>query len=78
MAGRERVEVDGHQLAAEHVVPATGPEPVRPPIEGLDGVAVWINREATTLTEIPQRALMIGGSAVGVEIGLFQVGIGCA
>ncbi len=29
------------------------------------------NREATTLREIPSRVVMIGGSAVGVELGLF-------
>ncbi len=32
---------------------------------------MWTNREATTLRDIPQRAVMIGGSAVGVELGLF-------
>jgi len=43
----------------------------RPPIAGLDQVPVWTNREATILREIPPRAVMIGGSAVGVELGQF-------
>lgn len=77
LAGPGRVEVDGQQLTAEHIVLATGSEPIRPPIEGLDDVEVWTNREATTLTEIPQRALLIGGSAVGVELGLFLARMGC-
>jgi dihydrolipoamide dehydrogenase len=39
-------------------------------------VEVWTNREATTLREIPRRAVMIGGSAVGVELGQFLARMG--
>ena len=38
-------------------------------MDGLDNVPVWTNREATTLTEIPDRVVMFGGSAVGSELG---------
>ena len=55
---------------------ATGSEPVRPPIDGLTDVPVWTNREATTLREIPGRVLMVGGSAVGVELGQFLARMG--
>jgi pyruvate/2-oxoglutarate dehydrogenase complex dihydrolipoamide dehydrogenase (E3) component len=65
------VEVDGTVLRAEHIVVATGSEAFVPPIPGLDEVTVWTNREATTLTDIPDRVVLIGGSAVGVELGLF-------
>ncbi|WP_165985228.1 NAD(P)/FAD-dependent oxidoreductase [Streptomyces sp. YIM 98790] len=71
LAGPGRVLADGRELTADHVILATGSEPVRPPVEGLDRVPVWTNREATTLTEIPRRAVLIGGSAVGVELGQF-------
>ena len=71
LAGPGVVEVDGQQLHADHVIIATGSEPVLPPIEGLDAVGAWTNREATTLRDIPQRAVLIGGSAVGVELGQF-------
>jgi dihydrolipoamide dehydrogenase len=76
LAGPGRVAVDGRQLAADHIILATGSDPVRPPIDGLDQVPVWTNREATTLTEIPRRALLIGGSAVGVELGQFLARMG--
>ncbi len=69
--GPGRVEAGGRTLSAEHIIVATGSDAVVPPIEGLDEVPVWTNREATTLREIPQRVVMIGGSAVGVELGLF-------
>jgi dihydrolipoamide dehydrogenase len=71
ITGPGTVEVDGQPLTAEHVVIATGSDPFVPPIPGLEQVPVWTNREATTLATIPRRAVMIGGSAVGVELGLF-------
>lgn len=71
ITGKGKVEVDGRTLTADNLIIATGTEAFIPPIDGMDSVPVWTNREATTLTEIPQRAVMIGGSAVGVELGLF-------
>jgi pyruvate/2-oxoglutarate dehydrogenase complex dihydrolipoamide dehydrogenase (E3) component len=69
--GAGQVDVSGRALSAEHLVVATGSDAFVPPIEGLESVPVWTNREATTLRKIPERAVMIGGSAVGVELGLF-------
>jgi pyruvate/2-oxoglutarate dehydrogenase complex dihydrolipoamide dehydrogenase (E3) component len=71
ITGKGQVDVDGRTLTAGHLIIATGSEAFIPPIDGLDSVPVWTNREATTLTDIPKRALMIGGSAAGVELGLF-------
>ena len=75
VTGPGTVEVDGRVLTTEHIVVATGSEAFLPPVEGLAAAreqgAVWTNREATTLTEIPGRVVMLGGSAVGVELGLF-------
>jgi dihydrolipoamide dehydrogenase len=81
VTGRDpwRVAVDGTEVSADHVVVATGSAPLRPPVRGLDDLGpdvVWTNREATTLTEIPRRALVIGGSAVGVELGQFLARMG--
>ena len=69
LAGPGRVDVDGEVHAAEHIVLATGSSPVIPPIPGLrelDGV--WTNREATGLTEVPRRLVVLGGGPVGVEM----------
>jgi dihydrolipoamide dehydrogenase len=76
LAGRGRVEAGGEVLEASHVVIATGSEPVRPTVEGLDTVTVWTNREATTVRDIPARVLLIGGSAVGTELGTFYARMG--
>jgi pyruvate/2-oxoglutarate dehydrogenase complex dihydrolipoamide dehydrogenase (E3) component len=61
------VEVNGETLEADHVVVATGTVATIPPIEGLDDVLVWTNREATTIKEVPGRAVVVGGGPVGLE-----------
>lgn len=76
LTGPGRLDVDGETIEADHVIVATGSEPVRPPIDGLDQAEVWTNREATNLTDIPDRAVVIGGSAVAVELGQFLARMG--
>jgi dihydrolipoamide dehydrogenase len=76
LAGPGRVEVGGQLLEADHVVIATGSQSLRPAIEGLDQRTVWTNREATNVRDIPSRVLLVGGSAVGVELGQFYSGMG--
>ncbi|WP_020580223.1 dihydrolipoyl dehydrogenase family protein [Actinopolymorpha alba] len=71
LAGPGQVTVNGERLTADNIILATGSRQAWPSVEGLDQVPVWTNREATSLTEIPERALLIGGSAVGVELGTF-------
>jgi len=64
-----RVAVNGDDLVTDHIVLATGSDPVLPPIPGLaDLDDVWTNREATGVKEIPRRLLILGGGPVGVEI----------
>jgi pyruvate/2-oxoglutarate dehydrogenase complex dihydrolipoamide dehydrogenase (E3) component len=76
IAGPGQVEAAGQLLQAGHIVIATGSQPVRPAIDGLDDTEVWTNREATTVRDIPGRVLLVGGSAVGVELGQFYARMG--
>jgi pyruvate/2-oxoglutarate dehydrogenase complex dihydrolipoamide dehydrogenase (E3) component len=71
ITGPGTVEVDGRTLRTSEIILATGSEAAVPPIEGLDTVPVWTNREATTLTDIPGRVAVIGGSAVGTEVATY-------
>lgn len=69
IAGPGRVEVDGNGYEAEHLVIATGSDPVIPPIDGLRALeGIWTNREATAVSELPERLLVLGGGAAGVEL----------
>jgi pyruvate/2-oxoglutarate dehydrogenase complex dihydrolipoamide dehydrogenase (E3) component len=69
--GRLTVDVDGRgvEVTAEHVVIATGSDALIPPIDGLDTVTAWTNWDVYTTSELPARALIVGGSAVGAETG---------
>jgi dihydrolipoamide dehydrogenase len=68
LAGPGVVEVNGVRHTAQHVVVATGSDPVIPPIPGLaDLDGVWTNREATGMKSVPAHLLIIGGGAIGVE-----------
>jgi len=71
IAGPGKVEVDGEVLDTERIVVATGSDARVPPIEGLDEVGYWTNREATTLSEIPESIVILGGGPVGIELGQF-------
>jgi pyruvate/2-oxoglutarate dehydrogenase complex dihydrolipoamide dehydrogenase (E3) component len=69
LAGPGRVEVAGRTLEAPHVVVATGSDPRIPSIEGLSEAGYWTNREATTLSRVPESIVILGGSAQGIELG---------
>ena len=69
LAGVGVVDVDGVLHTADHVVVATGSDPVVPPIPGLaDLEGVWSNREVTGMQAVPRRLLILGGGPVGVEM----------
>jgi dihydrolipoamide dehydrogenase len=76
IAGPNRVEANGRVLETEAIILATGSEAVVPPIPGLMEAGYWTNREATDLTEIPESAVVIGGGAVGIELGQFLARFG--
>src|SRR5207248_753484 len=77
LSGTGVVEVEGVRHTAEHVVVATGSDPIVPPVPGLrelDGV--WGTREATSMKAVPRRLLVLGGGSAGVDgIGLGTVGV---
>jgi pyruvate/2-oxoglutarate dehydrogenase complex dihydrolipoamide dehydrogenase (E3) component len=78
LAGHGRVEVNGEALEADHVVVATGSKQDTLPIEGIEEVTVWTNREATTTHEIPGRAVIVGGGANGIETSQWLSRLGCS
>jgi dihydrolipoamide dehydrogenase len=69
LAGTGVVEVDGVRHTADHVVVATGADPIVPPLTGLRELeGVWGTREATSMKAVPRRLLVLGGGSAGVEI----------
>jgi pyruvate/2-oxoglutarate dehydrogenase complex dihydrolipoamide dehydrogenase (E3) component len=67
--GERRVRVGQDVLVARRaVVVATGSAAAIPPIEGLGESRPWTNHEATTAKQVPDRLLVLGGGAAGVEL----------
>jgi len=64
------VQVGSEQLVARKaVVIANGSTAAIPPIPGLDKVRFWTNRQAAVPRELPGTLAVLGGGAVGVELG---------
>jgi pyruvate/2-oxoglutarate dehydrogenase complex dihydrolipoamide dehydrogenase (E3) component len=75
--GERRVAVGGETLVARRaVVVATGSGAAMPPIEGLDSVRAWNNREATTAKRVPGSMVVLGGGPVGAELAQAWVSLG--
>ena len=71
LAGPGKVQAGDETLETERVVIATGSGPHIPQIPGLHEAGHWTNREATTLTEVPQSVVVLGGGPVGIELAQF-------
>ncbi|MET3810883.1 NAD(P)/FAD-dependent oxidoreductase [Arthrobacter sp. UYEF3] len=74
--GPGRILAGDRELSAEHIIIATGSEPVIPALQGLDQITAWTNRETYTATTLPERAVVVGGSAVGIETATFLARFG--
>lgn len=68
------VEVDGARHSARRgIVIAAGTEPAIPPIDGLDSVDYWTNRDAIEAKEVPGSIVILGAGPIGLELGqVFQ------
>ena len=62
------VAVDGRELRFNKAVIATGSRPVAPTIEGLQEGEYLTNETVFSLTELPQRLVVLGGGPMGSEL----------
>jgi pyruvate/2-oxoglutarate dehydrogenase complex dihydrolipoamide dehydrogenase (E3) component len=68
---------DEELIARRAVVIATGSTAAIPPIPGLDTVDFWTNRQAAIPRELPVSLAILGGGAIGVELGQAFARLGC-
>lgn len=60
---------DQEFIARRAIILNTGTDPTVPPIPGLADTPFWTNRDAVATTEAPSSLIVLGGGAIGLELG---------
>jgi dihydrolipoamide dehydrogenase len=60
---------DAQELKAKHIILATGSVPIDLPSMPIDGKTVVTSTEALSFESVPGRLIVIGGGAIGLELG---------
>jgi len=72
LAGPGRVAIGSGgapiELAAQTVILAVGSATKVPPVDGIETIRTWTNKEATGARELPRSLLVLGGGPTGVEL----------
>ncbi len=71
-----RLETAGDVIEADRLIIATGAHAWAPPIWGLEETPYWTSTEALAATELPGSLIVLGASAVGLEIAQFYARLG--
>lgn len=70
IVGPGEIEVANRRISGRRgLVIATGTSPAIPPIAGLAESGFWTNHEAVETTDLPESLVILGGGAVGLELG---------
>jgi mercuric reductase len=69
LLGHGRVQVGEQEVKARKVILATGTRPAMPPIPGLEEAGALDSTTAMELEALPESMIVIGGGAIGLELG---------
>ncbi|MBA6152566.1 dihydrolipoyl dehydrogenase [Gelidibacter maritimus] len=72
----KKVDVDGKEYSADHIIIATGARSRELPSLKQDGKKVIGYREAMVLKEQPKKMIVVGSGAIGVEFAYFYNAMG--
>ena len=67
LTGKNSFDVDGKGYTAEKIILATGSEPVRIPIPGIDRAGVLDSDGVLSSGTLPESVVIIGGGVIGIE-----------
>jgi dihydrolipoamide dehydrogenase len=81
LTGKGKLSVTGAdgkaaELAAKHIIVATGARARDLPFAKTDGKRIWTYRHAMTPPEMPSELLVIGSGAIGIEFASFYADLG--
>src|SRR5438067_9052251 len=81
LTGKGKLSVAGADgkaadLAAKHIIIATGARARDLPFAKTDGKRIWTYRHAMTPPEMPSELLVIGSGAIGIEFASFYADLG--
>src|SRR5256885_7172011 len=81
LTGKTKLSVAGAdgkntELAAKHIIVATGARARDLPFAKADGKRIWTYRHAMTPPEMPTELLVIGSGAIGVEVARLYAHLG--
>ncbi|WP_104735943.1 dihydrolipoyl dehydrogenase [Hanstruepera ponticola] len=72
----KKIDVDGKEYSADHIIIATGARSRELPSLPQDGKKVIGYREAMTLPKQPKKMIVVGSGAIGVEFAYFYNSMG--
>ncbi|MBP1841131.1 dihydrolipoyl dehydrogenase [Formosa algae] len=72
----KKVDVDGTEYSADHIIVATGARSRELPNLPQDGKKVIGYRQAMTLPEQPKKMIVVGSGAIGIEFAYFYNSMG--
>jgi pyruvate/2-oxoglutarate dehydrogenase complex dihydrolipoamide dehydrogenase (E3) component len=77
-SGPDTIEAEGVSYKfTKGAVLAAGSDVALPPIPGIENITVWDSDSVMELTEVPESVIVMGGGAIGLELGLFLARMGC-
>lgn len=71
-----KLDVDGVEHEADHIILATGARPRELPFMPVDGEKIITSRHALTLDRLPQSMIVVGSGAIGSEFAWFYAALG--
>ena len=77
-ADAKTVVVGDQKLTAQNIVIATGSAPVELPFLKFDGETVVSSDQAIAFPEVPKQLVVVGGGAIGLELGSVWARLGAA
>lgn len=76
LKGSGKLDVDGTEYQADHIILATGARPREMPFMPIDGEHIITSKQALTLTRLPETMVVVGTGAIGSEFAYLYASLG--